>query len=43
MSTWPSLEIQGAAASENSGTGETNAFETAMSGNDEIRGGGVTG
>ena len=41
MSTRPSLEIQGAVASENSEFGETNSVETVSSGNDVIVGGGV--
>ena len=43
MSTPPSLEIQGAAASDNSEFGETNPVETVPSGNDVLVGGGVTG
>ena len=43
MHTQPTLETQGAAASENPVPGEINPIETVPSGNDEIRGGGVTG
>ena len=43
MSTRPSLEIQRAAASENSVSGETNSIETAPSGNGVLMGGGVEG
>ena len=43
MSTRPSLEIQGAAAAENSVSGETNSIETASSGNGVLMGGGAEG